>query len=124
MTTLILLGAIFFTLALLFYSIGIWSDFIHKQLKPWHIKMFALGVFTDSLGTLFMYLHVGHLIFNAHSISGFIGLFLMIFHFCWGLYVIKNKQIDVQKVFHHFSILVWLFWLISYISGVYIGLHR
>ena len=41
--------------------------------------MFAVGVLTDTLGTVFMYLHVGHFIFNAHSISGFLGLF-----FCAG----------------------------------------
>ena len=54
MTPLIFWGAIFFTLALVFYSVGIWNDFYHKQLKKWHLVMFGLGVITDSLGTLLM----------------------------------------------------------------------
>ena len=122
MTPLIFWGAIFFTLALIFYSVGIWNDFYHKQLKKWHLVMFGFGVITDSLGTLLMYLHVGHLIFTAHSISGFLGLFLMIFHFCWAFLVLRDNDHVLQKTFHRFSILVWGFWMISYISGLYLGI--
>lgn len=122
MTLLVLWGAIFFTLALIFYSVGIWNDYIHKQLKKWHLSMFGLGVVTDTIGTLCMYFHVGHLIFTAHSISGFLGLFLMIFHFYWAVLVIKTDDVERQKTFHRFSILVWAFWMISYISGFYLGI--
>jgi len=121
-TPLILTGAIFFTLALIFYSVGIWNDYYHKKLKKWHLIMFGLGVVTDTIGTLCMYLHVGHLIFTAHSISGFLGLFLMVFHFCWAFIAINNNDIELQKTFHRFSILVWAFWMISYISGLYLGI--
>ncbi len=122
MSPLIFWGAIFFTLALVFYSVGIWHDYWHKQLKKWHLIMFGLGVLTDSIGTLLMYLYVGYIIFTAHSISGFIGLGLMIFHFTWAVMVIRNDDIDRQKTFHRFSVMVWLFWMISYISGLYLGI--
>lgn len=124
MSNLIITGAIFFTLALIFYSIAIWSDYVRQHLEKWHVGMFGLGVLTDTVGTLCMYLHVGHLIFTAHSISGFAGLFLMMFHMCWGILVISSDSPTRQKVFHKFSLFVWFFWLISYISGVYIGLNR
>ena len=128
MTPLILTGAILFTAALVFYSIGIWSDYLKKELKPWHLWMFGLGVLTDSLGTLMMYLHVGHLIFTAHSISGFLGLFLMMFHFVWAFWVLSimnqggERAAAVQATFHKFSLFVWFFWLISYFSGLYLGI--
>ena len=122
MSNYIIIGATFFTLALIFYSIAIWSDYFRQKLERWHIAMFAVGVITDTLGTLFMYLHVGHLIFN--SISGFLGLFLMVFHLCWGTLVIMNDNVRRQLLFHRFSLFVWFFWLVSYISGVYIGLNR
>ena len=122
MTPLILTGAIFFTLALIFYSVGIWNDYVHKKLKKWHIVMFGCGVITDTIATLCMYFHVGHLIFTAHSIAGFLGLFLMIFHFSWAFIAIRNNDIELQKTFHRFSILVWSFWMISYISGLYLGM--
>lgn len=122
MTPFIFWGAIFFTLALIFYSVGIWDDFRHKKLKKWHLAMFGAGVITDSLATLLMYLHVGYLIFTAHSISGFLGLFLMIFHFCWAFFAIWKNNVNLQKTFHRFSILVWSFWMISYVSGLYLGI--
>jgi len=122
LTPLIFTGAILFTLALIFYSIGIWHDYYHKELKSWHLTMFGLGVITDTLGTLMMYLHVGHLIFTAHSISGFLGLFLMMFHCGWAVMAIKNNDIALQKTFHRFSLLVWSFWMVSYISGLYLGI--
>ncbi len=123
MSALIFWGAILFTLALFFYSLGIWSDFFGKQLKRWHLIMFSLGVITDSLGTLCMYLHVGHLIFTAHSISGFLGLALMVFHSVWAFFVLANNNAKRQFVFHRFSVAVWFFWLLSYVSGVYLGLN-
>jgi uncharacterized repeat protein (TIGR03987 family) len=123
MSELVFFGAILFTLALFFYSIGIWSDFVGKQLKYWHLIMFLLGVITDSLGTWFMYLHVGHLIFTAHSISGFLGLALMVFHSIWAFFVLLNNNPSRQIIFHRFSIGVWFFWLLSYVSGAYLGLN-
>ena len=124
MSNYIISGAILFTLALIFYSIAIWHDYLQKHLKVWHVNMFAIGVLTDALGTLCMYLHVGHLIFSAHSISGFLGLFLMMFHLGWGVYVVSSHRPERQVTFHKFSIFVWFFWLVSYVSGVYIGLNH
>lgn len=124
MPVLIFWGAICFTLALLFYSIGIWSDYKHKQLKAWHLYMFALGVLTDSLGTWLMYLYVGHLIFTAHSIAGFLGLFLMIFHAVWAYLVFNSRNAGLQQTFHRFSLGVWFFWLVSYVSGLYLGISH
>ena len=123
MPPLILWGAILFTLALIFYSISIWSNFFIKHLKPWHVVLFALGVITDALGTLFMYLNVGVLIFTPHSISGFLGLFLMIFHFLWAYFNLKNNT-PKHALFHKLSLIIWAFWMISYISGVYLGLQH
>ncbi len=85
--------------------------------------MFGLGVLTDTLGTLLMYLYVGHLIFTAHSISGFLGLFLMMFHFCWAFLPIRNNDVKLLNNFHRFSILVGASWMISYISGLYLGIR-
>jgi hypothetical protein len=37
------LAATLITLALLFYSIGVWSERISRYLKPWHIAAFWTG---------------------------------------------------------------------------------
>ena len=42
------------TLALIFYSIGTWSEHFQKGLRLWHIVFFVLGLCADSLGTAMM----------------------------------------------------------------------
>lgn len=49
------LSATLITLALLFYSIGVWAERIARYLKPWHVRMFWLGFVCDVLGTLAMH---------------------------------------------------------------------
>ena len=38
-------------LALIFYSIGVWSERIAGKLKPWHLACFFLGIICDTWGT-------------------------------------------------------------------------
>ena len=38
-------------LALIFYSIGVWSERIAGELKPWHLACFFLGIICDTWGT-------------------------------------------------------------------------
>ncbi len=54
---------IYFTLALLFYSIGVWAERIKKRLKKWHLIFFWLGLIFDTLGTVYVKKQVGVLIF-------------------------------------------------------------
>lgn len=45
---------IFISLALIFYSIGVWSEKIQGSLKKWHIFIFWIGITFDTLGTALM----------------------------------------------------------------------
>ena len=38
-------------LALIFYSIGVWSERFAGRLKPWHLIFFVLGLVCDTWGT-------------------------------------------------------------------------
>ncbi len=126
-----LYGAIFFTLAFAFYSIGIWAEFFAKRLKPWHAGAFLLGVITDTIGTGFMVEHVGGILFNMHSIIGILGLLLMIIHFVWALIVLARTEVtrhgaSAEKAlveFHKYSVAVWVIWMAAYLSGVYLGIN-
>jgi uncharacterized repeat protein (TIGR03987 family) len=66
MTTLIIIAIIFFTAALLFYTVGVWSARISKRLKNWHVRSFLLGVVTDAIGTGLMFENLGYIKFTAH----------------------------------------------------------
>ena len=45
------LSTVIITLALVFYSIGVWSERIAGRLKPWHLLFFVLGLICDTWGT-------------------------------------------------------------------------
>ena len=49
-----ILSIVLITLALVFYTIGVWSERIQGELKWWQVGAFALGFAADTSGTLLM----------------------------------------------------------------------
>jgi uncharacterized repeat protein (TIGR03987 family) len=110
------------TLALIFYTIGVWSEKIQGQLKKWHLAIFWLGLNFDTIGTTLMGKIAGNgFEFNFHGVTGGLAILLMAFHAVWAtVVIIKNKE-EAKANFHKFSILVWIIWLIPYLSGAIFG---
>jgi len=50
------ISLILITLALVFYSIGIWAERIGRLLRPWHVLAFWAGFSFDVSGTLAMHM--------------------------------------------------------------------
>lgn len=126
MTISILMSAVLITLALIFYSIGIWAERIIRYLKKWHVIFFWLGFIFDLLGTYAMHLLATNPfdITESHTFTGQIALWLMLMHAVWASYiVIKGNEIDRLK-FHKYSIVVWFVWLIPYLGGMYLGMNK
>jgi uncharacterized repeat protein (TIGR03987 family) len=124
MTPIIFYAVIFFTTALIFYTVGVWSERYSKRLKNWHVSLFFFGVITDAIGTWLMYFNLGYIKITAHTISGFIGFFLMVFHCAWAIYALLKNNEQVITNFHKFSIFVWIIWMVSYISGLILGMQK
>ena len=53
---MLIASAILITLALVFYSVGVWSERIARYLKQWHVAAFWTGFLFDVSGTLAMHL--------------------------------------------------------------------
>jgi len=103
-------------LALLFYSIGVWSERIQGRLKIWHTVFFWLGLVCDTWGTGLMFEFVGGMSYDIHGFSGVLAIALMFVHAIWATFVlIKNDETMIIR-FHKFSIFVWVIWLIPYFS--------
>lgn len=124
MTLILIYAVIFFTLALIFYSVGVWNERLSKRLKPWHVNLFLLGVITDAIGTWLMFENLGYIKFTPHTVSGFIAFFLMVFHYFWAAIVLKRNNEKQLINFHKFSIVVWSIWMVSYLSGMVLGIQR
>ena len=109
-------ASIIITAALVFYSIGVWSERFMGRLKPWHLAFFIFGLICDTWGTGMMFDFVGGMTFDVHGISGLIAILLMFVHAVWALVVLIRKNENAIMSFHKFSIAVWAIWLIPYFS--------
>ena len=54
MSQTLMIAIITITLALVFYTIGVWSEHRSKKLKKIHLIFFWLGLCMDTTGTLLM----------------------------------------------------------------------
>lgn len=118
---MLLFAIIFISLALVFYTIGVWSEKLQKDLKPWHLLFFGFGVLCDSTGTFLM----GQIARSnpvagspIHLLTGGLALLLMAIHLIWAIFVLKQNKPEALKNFHSFSLWVWLIWLFPYGSGI------
>lgn len=110
------------TLALVFYSIGVWAERIQGRLKPWHLAFFFLGLICDTWGTGMMFEFVGGMMFDLHGITGLIAILLMLIHALWALLVLVRKDEQAILNFHRFSVAVWVIWLIPYFSPMFLAI--
>ena len=113
---------IIITIALVFYSIGVWSERIQGKLKPWHLVFFILGLICDTWGTGLMFDFAGGMMFDVHGITGLAAILLMLIHAVWAFVVLRKKDEKAIVNFHKFSVLVWLIWLIPYFSPMILGM--
>jgi len=122
-TIMLIYAIISITLALIFYTIGVWSEKKQGELKKWHLIAFYCGLVFDTLGTTLMTkIANGGFQLNFHGITGLLAIVLMLFHALWATIVlIKNDQ-KIKANFHKLSIIVWLIWLIPFISGAIFGM--
>jgi len=111
------------TLALVFYSIGVWSERISRYLKPWHVVMFWIGFAFDVAGTVAMELiRPGFDWWSSHTITGQIALWLMLAHAVWATVTVRRGDEGALRRFHRYSLMVWAFWLIPYVGGAILGM--
>jgi uncharacterized repeat protein (TIGR03987 family) len=104
--------------ALSFYTSGVFGEKRTGKLVKKHVIIFWSGLFFDTLGTSLMALMSEGFSFNIHGITGLIALILMTGHVFWATWVLVKGNEQIRKSFHKYSFLVWLIWLIPFISGM------
>lgn len=115
-------ATIIITLALIFYSIGVWAERIAGRLKPWHLAFFVLGLICDTWGTGLMLEFAGGLTADIHGVTGLLAIILMFVHAAWAAFVLVKKDEDAIINFHKFSVFVWVIWLVPYFSPMFFTL--
>ena len=115
-------SSIIISLALLFYSIGVWSERIQGRLKPWHLAFFWLGLVFDTWGTGLMFDMSEGMTFDIHGVTGLIAIVLMFAHAVWATIVLVRHDEHWITRFHTLSVAVWVIWLIPYFSPMFFAL--
>ncbi len=123
---MLILSSILITLALVFYSLGIWSERLARHLKTWHVITFWTGLAFDVSGTWMMSRLSDHPfdILEPHTLTGQIALWLMFIHATWATYVVRKGSEKQKMNFHRYSLFVWLVWLIPYFGGMYLAMSK
>lgn len=113
------------TLALVFYTVGVWGEKIQGELKKWHLGVFYVGLIFDTTGTTIMSrIATGGFKLNFHGITGLLAIILMLFHAIWATVVLVKNDAKAKANFHKLSIIVWIIWLIPFISGAAFGMAK
>jgi len=118
------------SLALLFYTLGVWAERKSNTLKKWHVLTFWAGLACDTTGTLLMErisrsgtAQISDISAAIHGVTGVAAIVLMIFHALWATAVLFKGDETKKRVFHRFSLIVWLIWLVPYFVGMWIGIN-
>lgn len=130
MPKLLIPAIIFITLALIFYTIGVWSEHRAGILKKKHVIIFWCGLVCDTLGTYTMSRIVAAGTDKGitptdlliHQSTGMLAIILMLIHAVWATIVLNRGSEKAKSIFHKFSLVVWFIWLIPYFVGMYIGM--
>lgn len=129
MSNTLVFAIVTITLALIFYTIGVFSERRAKSLNKNHVIIFWLGLLCDTTGTLTMSkiaksgtVTMSTIGQNLHGVTGLLAIVLMLFHAVWATYVLYKNDENKKETFHKFSIIVWTIWLIPYFIGMMLGM--
>lgn len=117
------LAIVVITMALVFYTIGVWAERIQGTLKRWHAGAFAAGLLCDAAGTFLMSRIADessgpNSAFDTVMIwTGGLAILLMAVHLVWALVVLARNREHEKAQFHRFSVVVWSIWLVPYVTG-------
>ncbi len=114
------------SLALVFYTWGVWGERLAHDLTRRHVIAFWVGLSFDVSGTVAMH-HLARGPFNLrdpHTLTGQIALWLMFVHAIWATRVALHGSPRTRHEFHRYSQVVWCVWLIPYLGGMVLGMHR
>ncbi|MDP2182113.1 MAG: HsmA family protein [Actinomycetota bacterium] len=122
MPAYLIVATVLITLALVFYTVGVWSERIQRYLKSWHLAAFWLGLVFDAAGTYAMELLLPGWRWDFHTLTGLAAFLLMFAHAVWASWVVRRGTEEVRGGFHRYSMVVWLVWLVPYLGGMFAGM--
>lgn len=122
------LAIVLISLALAFYTLGVWAERRSGELRWLHVGAFAAGLAADISGTTVMSMiadsgrptgvEQNPGLTQIMAVTGLLALVLMALHLAWAIITMIRNRVDEKRVFHRFSIIVWAIWLVPYVTGM------
>ena len=117
----VLLSILAFTMALLCYTGGVLLERKVSMMKPWILAIFWLGLAFEVCGAIPMFRRSEGNI-TVHGIIGAIGLSLIILHNMGATLAVMKGWDVMLKLFPKFSTLVYVIWVVAFITGMIAGM--
>lgn len=115
------------TAALIFYSIGVWSEHVRGKLRFWDLIFMLIALLCDAVGAGLMKNAAlqTHQIDEVHTIVGVIAILIILAHTIWAMWVMVSRVHTIRIRYNRISIFVWCAWLIPYFFNMYslVSLH-
>lgn len=121
----LIIAIVAITLALIFYTIGVFLERRAHVLKKAHVILFWIGLICDTAGTITMSViakNQSSTGIGVHGVTGAIAIVLMLIHAVWATFTLLRKNEKEMHIFHRFSFIVWLIWLVPYFIGMFMGM--
>jgi hypothetical protein len=119
MNILLKIGTSVVLFALLFYSIGIFTEQKFKRVIPGVLIFLTLGIFADIIATGFMIAGSSKGLFTLHGIIGYSSLLGMLIEniLIWRIRLKSGIGAVVPDAIHHYSRYAYYWWVIAFITG-------
>jgi uncharacterized repeat protein (TIGR03987 family) len=119
MEPIIIAGVIIVTLALIFYSIGIFTEQRQKRITKRILFYLSLGLIFDISATSCMIIGSANSAFTLHGFIGYTGLLAMIIEtsFAYKHYKRHGSEKTVSHALHWYSRISYSLWVIVFITG-------
>ena len=124
MSNLILFSVVLITLALVLYSAAVWMNWRSRRLSAGCLAIFWIAVACDALATKFMGARVETIRWDLHTITGYLALGLMAMLAAWGTVALLAHREAWLARFHRVALPLWCVWVVSYMTGVWLGIQR
>lgn len=127
---LIAMGSI--SAALICYTYGVFSVRRARMLSRKHLIFFWVGLLFDTTGTLLMKqlasganaIEVSHLQAAIHGGSGILAILLMAGNALLATILYRNATPEKMHGYRRFCLVVWIVWLVPFLTGMAMGMSR
>ena len=119
MNKLVMIGSSIVFFALLFYSIGIYTEQKHRRAVPRVLLFLTLGIIFDITATAFMIAGSSKGLFTLHGIIGYSSLLGMLIDnvLIWRIRLRNGIGAVVPDAIHKYSRYAYFWWVTAFITG-------